>query len=99
MDHYCCNIYYIPETRGYHVSDSVELFPQHCQLPDMMPHQQLRPLTNKLHEDAGQASMTTKGKRILRLLHDCVTALLPPPPTTEEQRVSNDTLREVREAE
>ena len=39
QDHYRCDIYYIPETRGYRVSGSTELFPQHCQLPDVSPHQ------------------------------------------------------------
>ena len=29
-DHYRCNLYYVPETRRYHVSGSVDLFPQHC---------------------------------------------------------------------
>jgi hypothetical protein len=39
MGHYWCDIYYIPETPEYRVSGSTELFPQHCQLPDMMLHQ------------------------------------------------------------
>jgi hypothetical protein len=30
MDHYCCDIYYIPETRAYGILGSTELFPQHC---------------------------------------------------------------------
>jgi hypothetical protein len=47
-DHYQCNIYFGPETKAYHVSGSTELFPQHCQLPSMMPHQHLRALTDKL---------------------------------------------------
>ncbi len=99
MDHYCCNVYYIPETHGYCVSGSLELFPQHCQLPDMMPYQHLHAITNKLHEDAGQASTTRKRKQILPLLHDCITAFLAPLPTTEEQRVSKNTLRAAREDE
>jgi hypothetical protein len=31
-DHYCCNLYFIPETRAYCISGSTELFPQHCQI-------------------------------------------------------------------
>ena len=38
-NHYRYDVYYILETRGYYVSGSTELFPQHCQLPDISPHQ------------------------------------------------------------
>ncbi len=40
--HYRCDLYCIPETRAYPISGSAELFPQHCQLPDMTPHQHLQ---------------------------------------------------------
>jgi hypothetical protein len=30
MDHYRCDIYYIPETCAYLILGSTELFPQHC---------------------------------------------------------------------
>ncbi len=49
-DHYCCNLYYIPETRAYQILGSTELFPQHCQLPDMTPHQHFKELTNELNK-------------------------------------------------
>jgi hypothetical protein len=52
QDHYRCDLYYIPERRAYRISGSAELFPQHCQLPDMMPHQHLQELTNELNETA-----------------------------------------------
>jgi hypothetical protein len=78
---------------------STEPFLQHCQLPDMMPNQHLCALINKLNEDVGQASTVPKGKHILRLLHNHISNLLAPPPTTEVQRVSENTLREAREAE
>jgi hypothetical protein len=45
MDHYRCDHYYIPETRANHVLGSSELFPQHCQLPTLTPHQHLWDLT------------------------------------------------------
>jgi hypothetical protein len=32
-DHYRCHLYYIPETKGYRVSGSAELFPQHFIAP------------------------------------------------------------------
>jgi hypothetical protein len=71
MENYCCDVYYILETRAYHVSGSTELFPQHCQLPDVSPHQHLRALTNKPSDLALQANATPKGKHLLHLLHMC----------------------------
>jgi hypothetical protein len=62
LDHYRCDKYYIPETRAYRISGSTELFPQHCQLPDMTPHQHLRALTDELTECAHPAGATTKGR-------------------------------------
>ncbi len=47
QDHYRCDFYYIPKMRAYWISGSAELFPQHCQLPDMTPHQHLQELTNE----------------------------------------------------
>ena len=32
-DHYRCHLYYVPKTKGYRVSGSAELFPQHCIAP------------------------------------------------------------------
>jgi hypothetical protein len=47
-DHCRCDNYYIPNTCAYHVSGSMELFPQHCQLPSMTPHQYFCALTDEL---------------------------------------------------
>jgi hypothetical protein len=99
MDHYRCNLYYISETWGYHILGSTELFPQHCQLPDMSPHQHVRALTHKLTEGATAANNTTKGKQLLRMLRDCITAMLAPPPTQEEQRVALFNDQKHKEAE
>jgi hypothetical protein len=84
MDHYRCDIYYIPETRGYRILGSTELFPQHCQLPDMPHHQHLRTLTDKLIKVAAVANETTKGKQVLCTLQDHITTMLAPPPIQEE---------------
>ena len=34
-DHYRCHVYYVPETTGYCVSGSADLFPQHCIAPPL----------------------------------------------------------------
>jgi hypothetical protein len=87
MDHHRCNIYYIPETQAYRISGSTELFPQHCQLPDMLPHQHLRALTNELSKLAPPANATPKGQRLLGLLQSCIHHILHLPPAESEQRV------------
>ncbi len=61
-------MYYEPETRAYHISGSTKLFPQHCQLPTLTPHQHLRALTEELAAEGSIAGMTTKGRRLLTLL-------------------------------
>ena len=92
MDHYRCNIYCIPETRAYRTSGSTELFPQHCQFPDMTSHQHLRALTNELTDLAPLTNEMPKGKRLLGLLQTGIQALLKPPPILLEQRVDNDAI-------
>jgi hypothetical protein len=88
MDQYCCDVYYILETRAYRISGSTELFPQHCQLPDMSPHQHLCALTNELSKLAPPANATPKGKCLLPLQQTCLHALLNSPPVSRaEQRV------------
>ncbi len=89
-DHYRCNLYYIIETRAYHVSGSTELFPQHCQLPDMNPHKHLKALTEELVEATNVASNTPKGKQLLKMIAQKIDDLLHPTPPIDEQRVAND---------
>ena len=62
IDHYRCDVYYVPETRAYRVSGSTELFPQHCQLPNLTPHQHLCKLTDELAVEGTKAGTTTKGR-------------------------------------
>jgi hypothetical protein len=88
-DHYRCDLYYIIETQAYHVSGLTELFPQHCQLPNMTPHQHLRALTEELVEATNVANNTPKGKRLLKFLAQKIDDLLHPAPPIDEQRVEN----------
>ena len=93
LEHYRCDKYYVPETRAYRISGSTELFPQHCQLPDMTAHQHFRALTDELTECAHPAGATPKGRRLLNLLRTRINTILNPPTAIDEQRV-NDTARE-----
>ena len=87
-DHYRCDLYDLIETRAYPVSGSTELFPLHCQLPNLTPHQHLRALTDELTKATALASQTTKGKRLIKYLGKKIDSLLNPIPVQEEQRVA-----------
>ena len=50
-DHYWCNLYYVPKTRGYRVSAAANLFPQHCIAPTFMPESHVKELSNELKEN------------------------------------------------
>jgi hypothetical protein len=87
-DHYRCHHYYIPETRAYRISGSSELFPQHCQLPNLTPLQHLRALTQELTEETRIAAQTQQGRRVLQQLQTNLTNIINPSTAqTEEQRV------------
>jgi hypothetical protein len=87
LDHYCCNHYYIPETRAYHISGSAELFPQHCQLPSLTPHEHLRALTDELSANTSLATRTPAGRRLLKLLTQRINTMLLTPPLEATSRV------------
>ena len=97
MDHYWCDIYFILETCAYRILGLTKLFSQHCQLPDMLPHQHLRALTNELTDLALPTTATPKRKGLLQLLQTRIQALLNPPPILLEQRVDNNAIAHKKE--
>ncbi len=96
MDHYRCDMYYIPETCGYHILGSIKLFPQHCQLPDMSLRLHMWALMDELTDGVNTENETTKGKHLLCMLWDCITNILEPhlPTHTEEQKVAEQRVTE-----
>jgi len=88
-DHYRCNLYFVLETRAYQVSGLAELFPQHCQVPNLSPNAHLKALTEELHTATEIAAGTTNGQRLIKSLAKAIKAILAPP-NEEEQRVAND---------
>ena len=88
-DHYRCNLYYVPETRAYRISGSAELFPQHCQVPNLSPREHLRALTEELETTATSVKETPKGKAMIRHLRKQLDELIDKTAQTPaEQRVS-----------
>jgi hypothetical protein len=59
---------------------STELFPQHCQLPALRPHQHLHKLTEELATKGSSAKNTTKGQQLLKLLQSHIGNILTLPP-------------------
>jgi hypothetical protein len=73
----------------------MELFPQHCQLPNLTPHQHLQALTNKLTQATTLANQTTKGRQLIRYLGHQIEPLLHPTLILKEQRVVDEEQRVV----
>ncbi len=84
-DHYRCALYYIPETRAYHISGPTELFPQHCQLPNLTADQHFRELTDKLAYETATANKTPMGKCLIKLLQSRIKQILDPTPVPTAQ--------------
>jgi hypothetical protein len=77
-DHYRCNLYYVPATRAYYISGSAELFPQHCQVPNLSPNEHLRALTEELQTTAHSVKATPKGRAMIKKLRQQLNDLTAP---------------------
>ena len=86
-DHYRCNVYYILETHAYRISGSTELFPQHCQLPNLCPIEHLKALKAELATKTTKAVSTKGGETLLKNHRTHLDNFLSPPLTEPEQRV------------
>jgi hypothetical protein len=67
-DHYRCHIYYVPETKGYRVSGSAELFPQHCREPTYSPDSHIKELSAELQENMAKVGRKARTVNVLKLL-------------------------------
>ena len=93
-DHYRCHIYYVPETKGYRVSGSAELFPQHCREPTYSPDSHVKELSAELQENMATVGRKSRTVNVLKLLARHLEAYLTgAPPPAPEQRV-NDRLEQ-----
>jgi hypothetical protein len=64
-DHYRCNLYYVPETRGYRVSAAADLFPQHCITPSFTPESHVKDLSLELQQNLKIMGRKTRTLRVL----------------------------------
>jgi hypothetical protein len=88
-DNYRCHIYIVPETKGYRVSGSAELFPQHCRKPAYSPDSHVKELSVELQENMAKIRWKSCTVNVLKLLARHLEAyLMGAPPPTPEQRVN-----------
>jgi hypothetical protein len=92
-DHYQCTLYYIPETRAYHTLGSTELFPQHCQLPNLTPNQHFCALTDKLANEMATVNKTPTGRRLIKLLQSRIKQIVKPTAGITEQEAKEQEQR------
>ena len=76
-DHYRCHIYYVPETKGYRVSGSAELFPQHCREPTYSPDSHVNEVSAELQETMATVGQKSRTVNVLKLLAQHLEAYLP----------------------
>ncbi len=91
-DHYHCNLYYVPELKGYCVSGSANLFPRHCIAPAFTPLTHIQELSTELQETLAKLGCTRHTYAILKTLAQYLNAYVSgtAPPQLEqrnEQRV------------
>jgi hypothetical protein len=79
-------LYYVPETGAYSISGSAELFPQHCQIPNLSHFAHLKALTEEMKMSTGVAARMHKGWQLIKGLRKALNDILTPAPS-KEQRV------------
>ncbi len=67
-DHYYCNLYYVPELKGYCVSGSTDLFPQHCIALAFTPVTHVQELSTKLQENLATMGHMRRTYAVLKTL-------------------------------
>ena len=73
MDYYRCCYFYVPEHRSMRISDSFDLFPQHCIMPTFTPEQHVREEKSELIEAMQKISTKTRTKLVKELTKKVTT--------------------------
>jgi hypothetical protein len=67
-DYYRCHLYYVPETSGYWVSGSANLFPQHCSAPPYLHKTHIQKLATELEVLLQNVMRWERASMVLRTL-------------------------------
>ncbi len=92
-DHYRCHLYFVPETSGYRVSGSAELFPQHCVSPPYSHETHIIELASEITTTIPKLSRRARTLDTLRTLAqhlDAYASGTPVPFTSSTYRSSTD---------
>jgi hypothetical protein len=92
-DHYQFALHYIPETRAYRILGLTELFPQHCQLPNLTPDQHFRTLMEELAKETATANNTPTGRCLIELLQSRIKQIVEPMAVITEQEAKEQEQR------
>ena len=90
-DHYWCHLYYVPKSRGYRVSGSADLFPQHCLAPSYLPISHVRELLEELKTNLATLNWSAGTKQVMKDLEIHLRAFIlnkPLPEIVPKQRVT-----------
>jgi hypothetical protein len=92
-DHYRCHLFYVSETRGYRVSGSANLFPQHCMTPKYTPKSHVKKLSKELQSNLEKLAYKQRNLDVMKTLACHLDAyiagtLLPAPKQGVEKRVA-----------
>jgi hypothetical protein len=75
-DHYHCHLYFVPGSRGYRVSGSTDLFPQHCSPPLYSVDTHVKELSNELQDTFPKATQRKCTLSVLRTLAQHLDAFI-----------------------
>jgi hypothetical protein len=75
-DHYRCHLYFVPETRGYRISGSVDLFPHHCSALLYSVDTHIKELSNELQDTFPKATRRERTLSVLRTLAQHLDAFI-----------------------
>jgi hypothetical protein len=70
-----------------------ELFPQHCQLPNLTANQHFRALTDELAYETVTANKTPTGRCLIKLLQSRIKQIVEPTPEPTEQEAQEQEQR------
>jgi hypothetical protein len=69
MDHYRCSNFYVPETRAMRITSTYELYPTHCSLPTVSPHEHTGIVFNELIRCIAPLPRANKRRMLTKIIH------------------------------
>ncbi len=96
-DHYRCHLYYVPETWGYRVSGSANLFPQHCMAPTYTPKLHIQELSKKLQHNLVALSRKQRNMTVIKSLARHLDAYITGTPIPPQEQMAEERVEAVEQ--